>query len=205
MPLRRRRGRVALAVSGSAETMHKGRFPARYVPGETRLCDPRIPNGAPDHGPQTRRSWLLGVGALLCTSAVAAVGMWGNRKPTRIQPPRRGTLAWALAMGDATDAQLVLASGDLEMVSAQHRSDTRLLPVFERLLNIALDRDQDLEYADVAGACAIRSLARLGHPQVAMRRQEAITNRANRPETRMALDGVLRRFGSDHDRPGRRR
>jgi hypothetical protein len=198
--------------------MHKGRFPACYVlPGRTGgtrsarhigvqlLDDLPIATGTAGGLGTTRRSWLLGVGAVLCTSAMATVAVFGNRKPTKIQTPQRGTLAWALAMGDATDAQLVLASGDLEMVSAQHRTEECLVPVFIRLLDVTLDRDLDLEHADVAGACAVRSLARLGHPQAALRRQGAITSNASRPETHLALDGVRRRFRSDHNGPGRHR
>ncbi|MHC4079551.1 MAG: hypothetical protein ACYST0_14050 [Planctomycetota bacterium] len=202
--------------------MHEGRFPARYVSGGARSAQrsaagPQLLDDlAITASSQTRRAWLLGLGAFLCTSAVAAVTVMGNRKPAnakgtaepnagpkagpKADPPQRGTLAWALALDDASDEQLVLASGDLEMVSARHRSEVGLVPVFERLLDITLR--QDLEHADVAGACAVRSLARLGYPQLALRRQAATDGR-DRPETRTALDSVLRQFGYHHKRPRR--
>ncbi len=197
--------------------MHKGHFPARYVPGKAQSAPPgplgpRLLDDLPGAtDTRSRRAWLVGLGAFLCTSAVAAITVFQNRgvagaqtntnANTNTTPPRRGTLAWALAMGAASDTELVLASGDLEMVSAQHRREVRLVPVFERLLDITLGRD--LEHADVAGACAVRSLARLGQPQLALRRQEALTGLV-RPETHMALDSVRRQYGHDHKRPRRR-
>ncbi len=195
--------------------MHKGHFPARYVPGGAQSAPsgplgPRLLDDLPGAtDTQSRRAWLLGLGAFLCTSAVAAITVFQNRgvgiaqtnANANTSPPRRGTLAWALAMGAASDTELVLASGDLEMISAQHRREVRLVPVFERLLDITLG--QNLEHADVAGACAVRSLARLGQPQLALRRQEALTGLV-RPETRMALDSVRRQYGHDHKRPRRR-
>jgi len=160
---------------------------------------------------RSRRAWLVGLGAFLCSSAVAAITVFHNRgvgvantndnANANAAPPRRGSLAWALAMAEASDTELVLASGDLEMVSAQHRREVRLVPVFERLFDITLG--QDLEHADVAGACAVRSLARLGQPQLALRRQGALAGLL-RPETHMALDTVRRQYGYHHKRPGRR-
>jgi len=193
--------------------MHKGRFPAGYVPGSAQSA-PRSPFGprllddmadAPDVS--TRRAWLAGVGAFLCASAVATITMFRNRAlaapASTVSPPQRKTLAWALTMANASDEELVLASGDLEMVSAQHRREQRLVPLFERLLDIALG--QELEHADVAGACAVRSLARLGRPELALRRQETVQG-LQRPETQMALDGVRQQPDlGQHPKPPERR
>lgn len=187
--------------------MHKGHFPARYVPGG-RL-GPRLLDELPGkEETYSRRAWLVGLAALVCTGAVAGFTAFRNRTTTVAAssvPPRRGTLAWALAMKDASDSELVSASGDLEMVSAKHRRELRLVPVFERLLDITLR--QDLEHADVAGACAVRSLARLGHPSLALRRQGALTGLL-RPETQMAFDSLRRRHGQHdthtHRQPGKR-
>jgi hypothetical protein len=186
--------------------MHKGHFPARYVPGG-RL-GPRLLDDLPDKEETcSRRAWLVGLGALICTGAVG-FSIFRNRSTTVAaapSPPRRGTLAWALAMRDASDSELVSASGDLEMVSAKHRREKRLVPVFERLLDITLR--QDLDHADVAGACAVRSLARLGYPNLALRRQAALTGLL-RPETQMAFDSLRRRYGQHdtdtHKQPGKR-
>lgn len=195
--------------------MHKGHFPPRYVPGGAHSV-PRSPLGPRllDELPakdelRSRRAWLVGMGALLCSSAVAAFTIFRNQRasvpviPAPPPPPQRGTLAWALAMNAASDSELVSASGDLEMVSAEHRREIGLVPVFERLLDITLR--QDLEHADVAGACAVRSLARLGHPNLALRRQGAITG-ALRPETQMAFDSLKQRYGHQNTQtqPGKR-
>lgn len=185
--------------------MHKGHFPARYVPGG-RL-GPRLLDELPTkERTYSRRAWLVGLGALVCTGAVAGFSVFrkqSRRVVAATRPPRRGTLAWAFAMGDASDSELVSASGDLEMVSARYRREVRLVPVFERLLDITLR--QDLEHADIAGACAVRSLARLGYPNLALKRQGATTGLL-RPETEMAFDSLRRRYGrhTTHKQPGKR-
>ena len=52
--------------------------------------------------------------------------------------PAHGSLDWAWTILDAPDEELLQAAGDLERVSARHRDEDGLIPIFERLLDVAL-------------------------------------------------------------------
>ena len=102
-------------------------------------------------------------------------------------PPARGTLAWARAMTAATDDELLHAAGDLERVTARHRDATDLVPLFVRLLEVSAE--DRTAAADPAGACAIRSLVRLGATAAAV---DAGRNAAERPGRTATLEAFER-------------
>jgi len=130
----------------------------------------------------------VGTGAVLFGGGMFTDGSAEGQK----QPySRRGTLAWALEMRDRPDSDLLSAAGDLERVSMNHRNAAALIEVFERLLDLALVSND--EHADVAGSCAIRSLARLGRPDIARRQGAEITGSGRLPLMVEALQGLARR------------
>lgn len=172
--------------------MHFGRLPAGPGPG-LRLAP------IPENGWTRRRLAAVGIG-----SAVAGFGAWGylervqgadRRGPAR-RPPRepdaalqRGTLPWALAQLDAEPDVLLPAAGDLERVAARHAREVRLVPVFARLLDVALVAN--VPFADAAAACAVRALDLLAAASLLVPRRHALAARAEFTQTRKEFDYVL--------------
>lgn len=96
---------------------------------------------------------------------------------------------WAVALQYATVDELISAAGDLEMVSSRFRSDHRLVPCFVRLLDVVLGgRHPD---GDVAGACAVRSLHRLGRADLVRAQRSALVLRPDLTATQRAVENVL--------------
>lgn len=107
-------------------------------------------------------------------------------------PVERGTVAWALAMLSRPEEELLSAAGDLERVSMRHR-DARLVPCFQRLLDVATASAED--HADEAGACAVRSLARLERVDLLRAASERLVERTDRPLTRAEIGFGLEQLG----------
>lgn len=108
--------------------------------------------------------------------------------------PAHGSLDWAWTMLDAPDEELLQAAGDLERVSARHRGEDGLIPIFERLLDVALRTPGAA--SDLAGACAARSLLRHGQALLVDERSFDIEARPELTETSRTLDRVRRRLGA---------
>jgi hypothetical protein len=170
--------------------MHQGRFPRSH----TNEFEPRsVPRAALVEPTLDRRRWLLLIGA----SLAAGTGSWMARPvlgssaaPAPIADAADGadasygTLEWALALERQPDHVLLQAAGDLERVSMRF-PDARLVPRFVRLLEVVLT--SAAPEADVAGACAVRSLDRLGRLDLALRARARIAVHPALPETAAAL------------------
>lgn len=189
--------------------MHSGRFQTSVDPSHGA---PSARRAVLDEPVLSRRHLA---GALLCLGAGAVAGFRFRAGPTAADdtragpgtedpPTRRADLAWALSMAARSDRDLLEAAGDLEMVGVRHRDDRRLIAVFDRLLDAALgSTDVDLLVLDVAGACAVRSLGRLGADAlVEARAADLLAVLGGRPRTREAFDHAARRRGR---RPSERR
>jgi hypothetical protein len=156
---------------------------------------------APRQGRTSRRRFLaLGLwftaGSTAGLTAHGMLGRSGGAAAAASEPtaPGHGSLDWAWSMLHASDEDLLQAAGDLERVSARHRSDSELVPVFERLLDLAL-RTPGAE-ADAAAACAGRSLLRHGEGAFVAERSFDIAARPELTETKRTLERVMRRLGS---------
>ena len=198
--------------------MHQGSFPPTSV-ASTR--DYRRGRWQPTDLEPTaspgldRRQWLfsaagvvLGAGAALgwtgLRGGAVAAGAPGAPAPAARpaeEPLRPGTLPWALSMVDAPFDELVKWSGDLDRVSMRHRDDPRLVPCFERLLEGVLERRA--EHVDAAGACAVRSLARMGRTDVIEVHLRGILARKHLQETRAAAEEALPRFFTERRTGGK--
>jgi hypothetical protein len=133
------------------------------------------------------------------TAGLTAHGMLGRSGEAAAAtpasaPPAHGSLDWAWSMLHASDEELLQAAGDLERVSARHRGESELVPVFERLLDLAL-RTPGSE-ADAAAACAGRSLLRHGEGALVIERDFDIAARTEFAETKRTLERIVRRLGS---------
>jgi hypothetical protein len=175
--------------------MHSGRFeplPISRSASAAGLDDRRV-----DRRTFVRALAAFGVGGL-GLGAVAGRALPGSAAAGRGrvagEPEVAPDLAWALSMVERSDLDLVEAAGDLEMVCARHRGDRRLVAVFDRMLEAALwSTAAQAPVLDVAGACAIRCLGRLGVGQLALERSDAIAAGGERPLTAAALDVARRR------------
>jgi hypothetical protein len=166
---------------------------------------PKPPAGStPAPAAPTRRSLsrrrLLWVGAAFAVGSLSgglAVRATQRRAaPAEPEPPAepdppadRGSLAWALALAAASDDELLAVAGDLERVSARHRGEDGLVPLFARLLDLALDREP--QTADPAAACALRSLLRHGRRDLALEQRRRIEARPELVEAGRALARAL--------------
>ena len=195
--------------------MHQGAFPdphsprctpEPYAPGRWRPED--LDPDAPPR--RSRRDWLLAAAGLLaglCASpwlpwprGGAAAGRESNAAPAaagRTAP--RGTLEWALGATAWPAAELLAAAGDLERVATRYRSECHLVAVFERLLDVALQ--SQAEEAGMAGACALRSLGRLGRADLVREVEPRVAERTDFPQ----LMTELRRQLQLAAQPGRPR
>ncbi len=141
--------------------MHIGRLPGALIE--------RVPAPSPSPRPLVTRRRFASI--VLGAVATTGLGWWavrvyrGNSAGPGFAPaknersvaiPRRGTLDWALALADADPGVLLPAAGDLERVAARQSGDQRLIPVFCRVLDLALLSNAG--FADSAAACALRSL-----------------------------------------------
>lgn len=181
--------------------MHKGTFPKQgleeaeqtYSPGSwtpEELEDPA-------RSGYSRRQWMFGVcGIALCSVAAGAAlsrswisGAAPAEASESAQELRLGSLEWALDLLNQPPEVLIIQSGNLERVSGRYRNDARLVPVFERLMDVVLDARG--ENVDMAGAIAVRSLNRLGNMDSVAVRERRIRGRADLVETRQAMEWVL--------------
>lgn len=168
----------------SFKTMHTGRLP---LPMDPPALAPGIP-------PQPSRRSLLRGAALVLASAFGAgvtyAWLRGVDRETAQEPaqdeartgatPIRGTLAFALSLRHAEPAHLLPNAGDLERIAARHHNESRLVPVFTRMLDLALSTEPGNELyaiADAAAACAIRALDLLGAHAPIHARSAAISAR----------------------------
>lgn len=201
--------------------MHTGRFPTALPANAVSLP---APTGPVDAGPtSTRRDWLRSL-ALVGGSLAAGtwLGPWLGAdaaagpdepalSPSRPQPtPERATdLDWALSMVERSDDELLHLAGELEMVAARHRDARGLIAVFDRMLDLSLaDLGAKPEQLDIAGACAMRSLQRLGAGSLVTGRADEILERRDRPLSLAAFELVerrsrRRRVGTDRAGAGR--
>lgn len=177
--------------------MHFGEFPIDYRPGRDHLAfdlAPRLPAAS-----LSRRSLLFAVpavaGVLIGGGGVAALSGWVGASAGTVRPPQpgeidgdrveRGTLAWALWVRRGPADGFLSAAGDLERVRMAHPRAAELIAVFEDLLDLSLR--SAAQHADLAGAIAVRSLARLDSTARLLRDAERIGRRDDRPETVRAL------------------
>jgi hypothetical protein len=155
----------------------------------------------PPRGGRVSRRRFLALGLWFTagsTAGLTAHGMLASRGSAAAvtpdaAPPAHGSLDWAWSMLHASDEELLQAAGDLERVSARHRGESELVPVFERLLDLAL-RTPGAE-ADSAAACAGRSLLRHGEGALMLERSFDIDARPELTETRRTIERVARRLG----------
>lgn len=160
--------------------MHSGRFPERYSPAYDKNGPSEYP---PPAAQMSRRQWFVAVlggttmasvtGYVVVQTLSGEVGAGSERIP--VGPPQRGSLDWALWMAERPDDELLPAAGDMERVCMRFREEQRLVPGFVRVLEIALK--SDAPEADTAGACAIRSLRRLGRFDLVGTRRDRILER----------------------------
>lgn len=153
-----------------ADNYARGEWPVSMLDGDAALATP-----------STRRQWLLGIGcfALGGLATVALGGLVAGKTPG--QPAD-----WLDEMLSLPAPQLLPRAGDYERRSRQHDDDARIVPAFTRLLEIAAT--SSAPEADVAAACAVRSLAKLGGlPTVAAWQPRLAHLAAARDEARRAL------------------
>ncbi|MHC5062506.1 MAG: hypothetical protein ACYTG5_00870 [Planctomycetota bacterium] len=175
--------------------MHQGQFPEGYRPGGE--VEYQRGEAAAGELRQLRQRRLFMVAAFGVVGAGASFLLYRTGQKSgpagSDSDPRRGTLDWALGMLQEPDADLLQAAGDLERVSMLHRQEKALSQVFERLLDVALVSGE--QHADWAGACAIRSLGRLGSPELATYRSQEIGSSSRHPLMAEALETLGRRRG----------
>ena len=98
---------------------------------------------------------------------------------------------WAQPMLAMEATALIARAGEFERASARHREDRGAAPGFERLLSLALQsRNRE---ADMAAACALRSLQRLGHPDVVAIWADPVRARPDMREANSELEDILTR------------
>lgn len=181
--------------------MFVGHFPESYESSYERRAF-RSGEDATPLGATTRRQWLVMLGVTgLGTASGFFVGRAGGAVADVPTPPvgpgvegtpDRGSLEWALWMAEQPDDVLLPAAGDLERVCMRFRQEQRLVPGFVRVIEIVLR--SELPEADVAGACAVRSLARLARFDLVQQWRERILGRADLVETRETLERIESRL-----------
>ena len=179
----------------------------------------------PEPAALSRRGWLLVAASAVAVPLAALYGGMarpvggrdGDERPAGdadapgqrgaaangVEPPAPAAAAalapqWAVALQYATDVELIAAAGDLEMVSSRFRSDRRLVPCFVRLLDIVLGGSHS--DGDAAGACAVRSLHRLGRADLVQAQRSAVARRPDLAATQRAVERILE---GRHRRGGR--
>jgi hypothetical protein len=153
--------------------------------------------------------WLLGA---LGLGAGTTLSVWLSRGGESVVRPggagagprapedtQRGTVEWTIALLSADAETLLADAGDVERVTMRHRREPRLVPVLERILGVAVA--SSLPDADVAGACAVRSLARLDQGEALARSAAAIMARTDLLLTNEAL--AEHRARLERRRPGK--
>ncbi|MBK8974417.1 MAG: hypothetical protein IPM29_00680 [Planctomycetes bacterium] len=180
--------------------MLQGRFPDPDQLAARPACDAPADSTSPASA-VSRRTLLTALGAFVAGAIAGSTSAWfgaraatGSTKsggtapaPTApvdagASPPPRGTLAWVRALHDADDDELIAAAGDLERARARYRSEPALfVPLFERILVTARERTGPV--ADMAAACALRSLGRLGRHARAIELSAPLTGRPDLPDT----------------------
>ena len=192
-------------VFGSSK-MHIGRFSSSPSSQQTSVSYSRGSWSKEDLDPSTsqaidRRRWLLGAGFFL--AGAGAVVTFGSLKPaaaskspsrdksTATARKQEDLPAWALEMRELPAEELISKAGDFERKSTRHYGDRRLAIGFERLLIHALKAR--FPECDLAGACAARSLARLGRVDLVGIWLSEIDAREGFLETKSAAHKVLAR------------
>jgi hypothetical protein len=185
--------------------MHFGALPRDYEPGRSYRnkitgSEAGLSN---EPGAMSRRS-LLGLAPLalgFIGGAASSVGLFevlgtskGSDAPvptTNSTPVEPGSVEWALWIGEAPEALLLESAGELERVRLRSRGDQRLVPLFARLLKVALASDEPT--ADQAGAIAVRCLDRLDADHHLLVLGRRVLAREDRPATIAELKEVQRR------------
>jgi hypothetical protein len=207
--------------------MHFGSLPSTYEPGRSYLEDWTPSQLRRDAGISRRAFFGLAPLVLGFTGGIAAsVGClqaigWrpataadadadagaetetgtGRVRPgaesASVAPVQRGSVEWAQWIQRAPENEFLDAAGELERVRMRS-PDVRLVPVFQRLLEIALHSEATV--ADQAGAIAVRCLHKLGADYHLIILDERIDAAPDRPATRRELKRALQ-----GTREGRRR
>ena len=183
--------------------MHSGKFPTApsspsaqaYVPGTWSTAELE-----PQAAQSTRRQWMVGVFGLVAGASItwgvgAATGGAVEAKTDTSsetalpETPASALPEWALKLETAPAEDLLRWAGDLEKLSRMHRMETRLVPTFERLLDTVLTSEG--QYVDMAGACAVRGLDRLGRADSVQVRRRKLMSRSDLVETRSVADQLL--------------
>jgi hypothetical protein len=183
--------------------MHQGFFPD---PADARVPYVRGAFSEVDLDPiaparSNRRQWLLGAAGLLTGLGLGHEWSWTGAAPSPVpartgSPAPRGTLEWALAALNLSEDEILASAGDLERVGARHRAECHLVPVFERLLEVALS--SRAREAAAAAACAARSLVRLG-------RDDLLSDALPRIEAREGFAALLAEVHAELAAAGERR
>jgi len=100
---------------------------------------------------------------------------------------------WARDMLEKPPEHLIYNAGVYEMKGARAWRDRRLVPCFERLLDVAIETSS--KDADAVGACAARALGRFGDAEYLTQRLGAILAR---PELESTKDAALRVIETVH-------
>jgi len=181
-----------------ARTMRFGHFPLSYAAGRSHLRAAARRISTDQGAGWTRRGLLAGLVGFATGAGAVSVWRGGSARAEPLAQPRsgdvvRGTVEWALWMLTQPPEDMLSAAGDLERVSMRWRSDGRLVPCFQRLLDLALG--YDVPYVDQAGACAVRSLGRLGRADLVNAAAPRVEARADRPDMSAALVETLAKLG----------
>jgi len=120
-------------------------------------------------------------GLLLGALVVVAPGLVSAHVEARRTPDLDSLPDWAREMLTGPEDHVLKMAGNYEMAAARDLDDLRLVPCFERLLDLAID--SRAEIADIAGACAARTLERFGRADHISRRLGAILAHKNLPMT----------------------
>lgn len=179
--------------------MRYGRFPkpadsvpvpATYSPGSWN-ADDLDPVSV---GETSRRQWIFGVAGLVAGATVSwclgssSVGATGATMP-EVSAPESELPAWVLDLESKPDEDLMQWAGDLERLTFRFRTEARLVPTFERLIDFVLESEGAL--VDTAGACATRGLMRLGRADSVIVRRRRIASRRDLVETNSVAEQVI--------------
>lgn len=156
--------------------------PAYVPPDERPVLEAKV----------NRRHILTGILGLGFGAAVTSVVAPSLRRGDRAGNDDRGPTPvdvsklpdWARDMLEKPPAHLIYNAGVYEMKGARHWRDQRLVPCFERLLDVAIETRSD--DADAVGACAARALGRFGATEHLTRRLGAILARPQLQSTKKA-------------------
>lgn len=150
-----------------------------------------------------RRAFIVGLSGLIAgTVGGSLLAGWGTGgvdsgagRSSEVlasdESNEEGLPSWASEMKSMDDETLLLMAGEFERRSARHRKDSEAAPGFERLLSLALSSRR--READMAAACAIRSLQRLGRTDLVAIWADDVRRQPQLSEANQELEDILDR------------